>query len=238
MSLTRNEIIDLLTVVVSYDSRTIGETTIASWADASELGRWTYAEAERAARDFLTARPDDWLKPGHVTALIRSQRQDFAMREAASERVEARDALAGPLAKALERGAGVGDPRHIGSRHLDGIYAEREWPRESREANLHQCPYCRAAIGEPCSVPSRKAEGGRTPLSGTHPSRTALTVPCGVCSAAIGELCVPANPPRPNEVLPHHERDQEALGETGRARRKAQALERLATRPTPLARPA
>jgi hypothetical protein len=76
-SMDRDEVIDLLSVIVAYDGRNgDDEATIAAFLDAAELGRWTFPEAERAARDWLNANPDGWLRPGHITALLRQRRRD------------------------------------------------------------------------------------------------------------------------------------------------------------------
>lgn len=74
--MNRNQVIDLLSVIVSYDNRAADEASIASFLDAAKLGKWTYGEAERAARDWLNAHPDEWLRPGHITQLIRARRRD------------------------------------------------------------------------------------------------------------------------------------------------------------------
>lgn len=75
--MNRTEVIDLLSVIVAYDNRNADdEATIAAFLDAATLGRWTYPEAERAARDWLNANPDGWLRPGHITQLLRQRRRD------------------------------------------------------------------------------------------------------------------------------------------------------------------
>lgn len=69
--MNRNEIIELLQVVQSYDNRDIGQTTIAAWHEAAQRGRWTRAAALDAVHEHY-ATSTDWLMPGHVTPMVRA----------------------------------------------------------------------------------------------------------------------------------------------------------------------
>lgn len=212
--MTEDEVLDLLTMIVSYDNRAADDPAIAAWGDAALIGRWTFDEAQAAVRTHYAA-STVWLMPAHVTELVHGRRREAAQRAETAERVERNRALAAPLARTLEGGSGVGDPRHIGADRLDAIFADQGWSKPARGVRLHQCPHCRAAAGEPCTRPSRRADGGRVALAESHPSRTALNAPCSLCAATIGEECVPTG------AHPHHDRDLDALGVQGRARRRA-----------------
>ncbi|GGF38958.1 hypothetical protein [Williamsia phyllosphaerae] len=69
--MTRDQIIELLQVIQSYDSRTIDELAIHTWGKAAEIGRWA-PEPAAAAVHAHYADTTAWLMPGHITQAIRS----------------------------------------------------------------------------------------------------------------------------------------------------------------------
>jgi hypothetical protein len=83
--LAQEELGQLLDLVVAYTRREPDKTMVQVWATQSVLGRWTYAEAAQAIHLWGRDRgPSDFLEPSDVTRLIKSARQDKAMREEAA----------------------------------------------------------------------------------------------------------------------------------------------------------
>ncbi|MDI3315861.1 MAG: hypothetical protein QJR12_16775 [Mycobacterium sp.] len=73
--MTPDEIIDLLTLIASFDQRTIGETDIVAWHQiATECG-WTWPLARRAVLEHHKRGGDrPRIKPGHITDAIEAAR--------------------------------------------------------------------------------------------------------------------------------------------------------------------
>lgn len=152
--LSHNDAVRLLAYIAAYDSRTVGEADIAAFRDGADDGRWGYEEGHAAARQFLNSRPDDRLKPGHITEIVRGWRQDEAMRQAANTPRRPDDP------RVLERVQAIADTKAVPD---DDTPARR--PHSPRAV---PCPFCHAPTGEGCTRPSR---GGRKP-TGYHPART------------------------------------------------------------------
>lgn len=134
MTLSRNEIIRLLQIASCYDNRNPAESMIVAWEDAACRGRWVYAEAAEAIKIHY-ANSVEFIKPAHVTQLIRSARQDAAMRE--------------PVTPSAARGAidcgwPVGDDPFHGQRNSPELEQIHE------EANRFVCRDCKAPIGVRC----------------------------------------------------------------------------------------
>lgn len=69
--MNRDDIIELLQVIQSYDNRDIGQTAIAAWYQTAQRGRWTKAAALEAVHTHFT-NSTTWLMPGHVTTMVRA----------------------------------------------------------------------------------------------------------------------------------------------------------------------
>lgn len=76
--MNRAECAQLLTVIASYDRRTLGEADVISWHGA--IGDLSFEECRDAAVKHY-ATQTDWLMPAHVRRLAVATRQDAAMRE-------------------------------------------------------------------------------------------------------------------------------------------------------------
>lgn len=50
--MTRDQIIDLLTLIVGFDQRTVGEGDVAAWQAICEAEKWTWPLARRAAIEY------------------------------------------------------------------------------------------------------------------------------------------------------------------------------------------
>lgn len=82
MTITRNEVIQLLQIAGAYDNRKAAEAPIHAWFDSATRARWTYLEAADAIKDHY-ATSTAFVMPGHITALIQTRRRDKALRQAA-----------------------------------------------------------------------------------------------------------------------------------------------------------
>lgn len=75
--MNRAECAQLLTVIASYDRRTLGEADVISWQGA--IGDLSFDECRDAVVKHY-AQQTDWLMPAHVRRLALAARQDAAMR--------------------------------------------------------------------------------------------------------------------------------------------------------------
>lgn len=75
--MNRSEIAQLLTVVASFDRRTLGEADVIAWHGA--LGDLTLPECSAAVVKHY-AEATDWVMPAHVRKRALAGRQDAAMR--------------------------------------------------------------------------------------------------------------------------------------------------------------
>lgn len=153
--MTNDEIIDLLTAVSAYDNRKPNPASVLAWGKASELGRWTLAEALDAVHAHFSENPD-YLMPAHITARVKASRQDRAMR---NEALALDAAPVDPVAAARVQ-------EIVGS-----VAKNLSWDmdRASGPTGLGvRCPYCGAAQGVRCVATST---GKPLSKSGAHPSR-------------------------------------------------------------------
>lgn len=75
--MNRAECAQLLTVISSYDRRTLGEADVIAWHGT--LGDLRFDECRDAVVKHY-AQQTDWLMPAHVRRLVLAVRQDQAMR--------------------------------------------------------------------------------------------------------------------------------------------------------------
>lgn len=151
--MTRNEIIDLLSVISAYDNRNASQAAVLAWEKAAELGRWTFSEALDAVHAHFTV-STAFLMPAHITDRIRAARQDAAMRQ--------------PV---------VTPPNQISQDRLTALISSAfrainqngDTERDKRRAALTRtCAFCAAPPGSPCT---RTTASGHIPRSRIHPSR-------------------------------------------------------------------
>lgn len=155
--MTHNEIIDLLTAVSAFDNRRPNPAAVAAWGKAAELGRWTLAEALDAVTLHF-ADSTEYLMPAHITKLIRSSRQDRAMREEALA-IEA--GLVDPEAAARVQAVVAEMAKSMG-------WTDRSESRQSFALRV-PCPHCGATRGARCFSP---ATGKPLTQSACHPARS------------------------------------------------------------------
>ncbi|MCW2902231.1 MAG: hypothetical protein JWO67_4496 [Streptosporangiaceae bacterium] len=152
--MTPDEIINLLSIAVSYDRRTVGEADVHAWGDAAERARWTFDDAAEAIKDYYATTPDEkpWVMPNHITLRVKAARRDRLDKEAAQELIS-------------------GPPHWKVARAIAGFAARLviPEPREPRNPALAvPCPHCGASVGASCTRPGR---GLREIPMDPHPSR-------------------------------------------------------------------
>ncbi len=77
--ITKEEVGALLLFVSTFDNRTIGRADVEAWHAIASEGRWpSFDVARRAVVKHHNARPDDRIRPGHVSVIVREARQTAA----------------------------------------------------------------------------------------------------------------------------------------------------------------
>lgn len=71
--MTRDDIIELMQLITSFDNRNSDAYMETSWLDAARVQRWTYEGACAAVRAHFSS-STEWIMPGHVTQWLRAQR--------------------------------------------------------------------------------------------------------------------------------------------------------------------
>lgn len=150
--MTRDEMVDLLTIAASYDKRKVGEADVWAWGDAAQRCRWTFDEAAEAIKMYyatsVAERP--FVMPSHVTNWIKGERQDRALRHEAERLTE---------------------PPAPVSRAIEPLAEATRMPKPHRQPALRvQCPHCGAQPGDSCT---RVGLLGRRHQVKPHPSRVA-----------------------------------------------------------------
>lgn len=71
--MTRDEVIDLLTMAAAFDSRTVGESDLEAWQAVATACGWTAHTARRALIEHY-GHDTDRLVPAHLTQIIEAER--------------------------------------------------------------------------------------------------------------------------------------------------------------------
>lgn len=154
--MTRDQVVDLLTAISAYDNRKPNQAAVLAWGKAAELGRWTLPEALDAVHAHFSE-DTDYLMPAHVTARVKANRQDRAMR-----------------AEALALEAAPVDPAAAArvTRVIDALADQMGWTDRATERGSFalrvRCPHCGAAEGARCI---NLTTGKTLTQSACHPSR-------------------------------------------------------------------
>lgn len=149
--MTRDDVVDLLSIVTAYDNRNATQATVAAWSMAADIGRWSIEEAVDAVHAHY-AESTEFLMPGHVTDRVRARRQDHALRQRAALEAAPVDP------KVAERIASI----------RKGIADELGWDYHRPAAMQVRCPHCGAAVNAPCTSATT---GQPLRRSACHPSR-------------------------------------------------------------------
>ena len=154
------EVTKLLAVVVAYDGRQVGESTVAAWYDS--LRELSYEDCELAVRAHYREE-SSWLMPALVRQRVRAWRNDQA------SRTDLRRAIAAP-----EQGVAA-EPS---AEYLQARGLRRDPDRALALTVI--CPHCKAWAGKPCvdvyDQPLREspAHASRIELAGGDPEWAAL----------------------------------------------------------------
>lgn len=154
--LTIDQVKALWAVAMSYDNRKLpGDANLSAWSEASSRGRWTFPAAVNAIHEHYS-QTTDFLMPGHITQLIRSDmRQPPPLREA----LDGRDPTGQARVAAITSGAFPAMPGDDPAR-----------PAVQTSALDRTCPHCGAKPGQACT---RRTLTGRVRARQAHPSRKA-----------------------------------------------------------------
>lgn len=152
--MTRDDVIDVLTVVAAGDRRTVGQADVDVWF--AVIGDLDKDLALRAVRDHLRECPGVWLEPGHVYQRARAIRRDQLEREPDHAREARQRALEAKVAEGVAEIAAGKEIRFQRPSRLGGTSPLRV-----------RCPWCGAGVGQHCTVPRTNER----PADGVHPSR-------------------------------------------------------------------
>lgn len=158
MTLTEDQVKHLLASAMAYDNRKPGQANVSAWGEAAYRERWDYHGALEAIHAHY-ATNTSFLMPAHITAHIKANRQDEALRKEIAERPE---------------------PDPIGQERLNRLIANcfqsfgRDYDpvavSERRDALRVTCPHCGAPPRSECTRAGRVGPV-RTEV---HPSRLEL----------------------------------------------------------------
>lgn len=142
MTLTRDNVIDILTAISAYDRRTIGEGDIVAWGSAlrPDLDLQLALEAVRIHH----ATSEDWIKPVHLNKLAVDIRKDRADREDREAR-EARQ-----LGNDVRHGIATPDPQ-LGGLPIGAADGNPVWDAYDVNGAIDRdCPTCKQPAGCAC----------------------------------------------------------------------------------------
>lgn len=155
--MTRDDVIDVLSVVAAATRRTVGNADVEIWQ--AVMGDLPKEPALKAVRAHLRECPGVWLEPGHIVARVRAERRDELEKESDEEREARRAALDAKVA-----------------RDVDELAAAKALPpaglkfqRPKVNPLLVHCTWCKAGGGAPCVVHGSSDQLRRGPRF--HPCR-------------------------------------------------------------------
>lgn len=151
--MNRNQVIDILKMVVAADRRTADSTDVDVW-DAV-IGELDFDRSRKAVLEHLREAPGKWIEPGHIRQRVKAAINDEIQRTDPDAR-PVRDVAAPKPVKALAAGM--------------GLPAFKRPSRSGVNALEVDCGFCGASVGRPCSIqtpPGIRNKPRRTP----HPSR-------------------------------------------------------------------
>lgn len=77
MPMTKNQVVDLIKLIRSYDNRNLDEAAVTAWAEQAIISGWEADEAFAAVREHFRD-STDWLMPGHINQILRARRRQPA----------------------------------------------------------------------------------------------------------------------------------------------------------------
>lgn len=168
MSLTDDQIIDLLSVAAAYDNRKVNTDYVLAYGEASRRGRWTFQDAVDCVHEHYS-RSTDFLMPAHITSLLREARSQPAPYRALEGGEDWQ--MAKPGEGPNPTGAPAA-PEHIAD-VMAKLAANLGWALEidRRSVLAVACPFCGELPGHACTRPTRKSGTGVIEMAKPHPSR-------------------------------------------------------------------
>ncbi|MBP2341056.1 hypothetical protein JOF41_007310 [Saccharothrix coeruleofusca] len=165
--MSRDEVVLLLRTIAHYDNRPPSVETTDAWLMSAQLAGWKLAEAVAAVHHHF-AFSTDYLKPGHITALIQQARQKPRIPLEARTVAQALPAPEQPPA----------EPERVRS-IVEQLANRLGWERTKRPdpaTSPVECPVCQALPGKPCVRRQHRGphKGRYVPLAKPHPSRVEL----------------------------------------------------------------
>lgn len=151
--MNRNQVIDILKMVVAADHRTADSTDVDVWE--AVIGELDFDRARKAVIDHLREMPGTWLEPGHVRQRVKASINDEIQRTDPDVR---------PMRD-------VAEPEPI--RALAASMGLPSFERPSRSgANALEvaCDFCGARVGQHCSIQTPPGIRNK-PRRTAHPSR-------------------------------------------------------------------
>lgn len=133
MTMTRDQVIDLLSLITAHDNRNPSESDVAMWTEHANRGRWSWPEARDAVISHFH-NSNEWLMPSHITAIITGRRQDQASRQLANNR------------ELENQPASHTRVREI----VNELSGQLGWVPKTSPALSVPCPHCHASSGYPC----------------------------------------------------------------------------------------
>jgi hypothetical protein len=126
--MTDQEIRTLLAAAMAYDNRKAGDANVLAWSEVADRARWDFDDALDAVHAHY-AQSTEFLMPAHITAWVRSIRQQRHEREVAAR-------MAAPAALPA-----------AGYRMSPALQAVHD------EANVRACSRCHQPAGQRCVEP-------------------------------------------------------------------------------------
>lgn len=175
--ITSAEVVELLKVASTYDSRKPSEKLRDAWLEAGAFAHWTFDEASSAIRQHY-ATQSEWIMPGHVTALILAKRHQARPSSPAARPVRQVLDDRNPdevITSEADRLAFLADIRRaiatkgadLDTDDADAVDTRRADPTDDGDACLSDaCPWCRASIGNRCTSRGRPLR-----FRSCHPAR-------------------------------------------------------------------
>lgn len=157
MSITEDEVFQLLELAASFDRRTVGKADLLAWGEVAERAQWTFEEAAEAIKNHGTF-STSYLQPAHITQAILERREQA---EPWPPRYDPHEYDHRPAAS----------PEHIRD-VIEELRKKMGWEERLQSAEDWRnvdCPHppCKAKAGQPCRTPM----GQQLVTSPCHPSR-------------------------------------------------------------------
>ncbi len=155
--MTRDELVDVLSVISVGSGRTFGRADVEFWW--SIISDVPKVAAEKAVHAHFREKPGVWLEPGYIVERWKAARREAIEKETNEQREARQQMLDRKVAKDIDALAA--------SKAIPA--AEPKFKRPVLNPTIVRCDWCKASVGSPCVIP-----GTRSPLRNGerfHPGR-------------------------------------------------------------------